>query len=256
MKKWMSFSLAGGLLAAVLAPALVLAPRPACAQETMDHSHLHHEEPPAPKPRKSPEELAADKRFSEFNHRFAGVFVLLVGVLALLEPRLAARYRWVRYLWSVLFFAPGLYLFFWSDPESWPLGNQTLVYVITQNVQVLQHKVFSLILLGLGVVEFIRVRWKPHSLGLACVFPALAGAGALLLLFHPHASDVGMAMDAEAHRAMIHIERQHLGFAAAGFGIAVSKAVSDVGRFYPRLMRILFAVCMTSLGMLLLGYNE
>src|SRR5690242_1304631 len=37
---------------------------------------------------KSPEELAEDKRFSEFNHHFAGVFVLLVGLLAMIEPYL------------------------------------------------------------------------------------------------------------------------------------------------------------------------
>ena len=225
-------------------------------QEPMDHSQMHHSADTGQAPSKSPEELAADKRFSEFNHHFAGVFILLVGLLAVLEPRLVARFGWLRYLWAVLFFAPGVYLFVWSDPESWPVGNQTLTYVITQNLQVLQHKVFSLILLGLGVVEYIRVRRETPSIWLSSVFPTLAGIGALLLLFHPHATDVGGGMDMASHMAMVKIERQHLGFAAAGFGIALSKAFADVGRFRPRLMRNLFAIFMMILGLLLLGYTE
>src|SRR4051794_34024825 len=97
--------------------------------------------------------LEADKRFSEFNHRFAGVFVILAGLLALSEPLIAKRFQSFGYLWAAFFFMPGVYLFFWSDPESWPVGNQTLWHVITVNHQVLQHKIFSIILLVLGVVE-------------------------------------------------------------------------------------------------------
>jgi len=245
------------LLPAVFVLAVIAVPsRPALSQETMDHSQMHHSTDSSQATRKSPLELEADQRFSEFNHRFAGVFILLIGLLTIFEPRLAARFGWLRYLWSFLFFAPGVYLLIWSDPESWPIGDQTLAYVITQNLQVLQHKVFSMILLGLGVVEFVRVRRKVPSVWLSSIFPALAGLGALLLLFHPHATDVGMGMDAESHLAMMKIQRQHVGFAVSGFGIAVSKAVSDVGRFRPGLMRNLFAVFMVLLAVLLITYTE
>ena len=223
------------------------------AQEP-DHAHMHHDAAQTPARVKDAAEIEADKRFSEFNHRFAGIFVLLVGLLAVFEPRAAARYPWVRYLWSVLFFAPGVYLLIWSDPESWPTGNQTLHYVITQNMQVLQHKIFSLILLGLGVVEFVRVRRNATSVWLSSVFPVLAGAGALLLLYHSPLSHAGMGP--EAHQAMETVEHQHVGFAVTGFGIALSKALADVGKFHPRLMRNLFAVLMTVLALLLLTYRE
>jgi putative copper resistance protein D len=249
-------SLPNVLLFPLFSLAIALNPQPASSQDMSDHSHMHQQSAQAESPRKSPEELEADKRFSEFNHRFAGVFLLLIGLLAVFEPRLAERFGWVRYLWSFLFFAPGVYLLIWSDPESWPVGDQTLTYVITQNLQVLQHKIFSLILLGLGVVEFIRVRSTTPSIWLSSVFPVLAGFGAILLFFHPHASDVGMAMDAESHAAMMNIQRQHVGFALAGFGIAISKAISDVGRFHPRLMHNLFAVFMVILAMLLITYTE
>ena len=251
--KWLSFISRALPLLSLLVFALCV-PSPAAAQEMMDHAHMDHGAAPAPSHVKSAAELDADKQFSEFNHRFAGAFVLLVGLLAMFEPHVAKRYAWMRYLWSFLFLAPGVYLILWSDPESWPVGNQTLTYVITQNMQVLQHKIFALILLGLGVVEFVRVRWKPASVWLASIFPVLAGLGALLLLFHPHASDVGMGP--EEHLAMLKIQRQHVGFATTGFGIALSKAFADIGRFHPRLMRNLFAVFMVTLALLLLFYTE
>jgi putative copper resistance protein D len=214
---------------------------------------MHHEAAAAPRV-KDAAEIEADKRFSEFNHRFAGIFVLLIGLLAVFEPRAAQRFSWVRYLWSILFLAPGVYLLIWSDPESWPTGNQTLHYVLTQNMQVLQHKVFSVILLGLGIVEFIRVRRPTPSPWLSSVFPVLAGLGALLLLYHSPLSHAGMGPD--AHAAMETVEHQHIGFAVTGFGIALSKALADVGRFHPRLMRNLFSVFMTVLAILLLTYSE
>ncbi len=242
-------------------PSASLAQEP--AHEEMNHPAAASSEHPAThsptrsptRPPKSAEELEADKRFSKFNHRFSGVFVLLVGLLALLEPRLAERWPPLRYHWSVLFLLPGIYLLIWSDPESWPLGDQTLHHVITQNMQVLQHKLFSLLLLGLGVVEFFRVRRNLQSLLVVSVFPVVAALGSLLLFYHDPTAHAG-GMDQAAHQAMQSVQHQHIGFAIAGFGVAISKAAGDMGRFHPRLMRILFCVFMTILACLLLTYSE
>ena len=226
------------------------------------HEHLGHDMSsmgdtsaavPA-KPRKSAEEIEADKRFSEFNHRFAGIFVLLVGLLSVMEPKMAARFPWIRYFWSALFFIPGVYLLIWSDPESWPIGSQTLSYVIHSNMQVLQHKLFSVLLLTLSAVEFVRIHKRLHSAWISSIFPALAGAGALLLLYHDPTAHAGMGP--EAHQTMEVVQHQHLGFALAGFGIALSKGIADVGKFQPRLFRNLFAVMMVVLAGLLMTYAE
>jgi hypothetical protein len=203
----------------------------------------------------SPAKIEADKRFSEFNHRFAGLFVMLAGLLTLLEPLLAKRFSFIRYLWFLFFLIPGMYLFVLSDDESWPVGSQTLKYVITTNHQVLQHKIFALLLLALGIVEFLRVRKRLQSLWSVALFPALAAAGAILLLFHQHPDPTG-AMDAHGHLLMQKVEHQHLGFAIVGFGIALSKAGLDWGRWNQRWMRNIFAVLMMVLGMLLLAYTE
>src|ERR1051325_1295988 len=219
---------------------VVLGSRPIAAQDTLGHDMDHmqmdhmnmagHDMAGHEEQNKSPEELAEDKRFSEGNHHLAGFFVLLVGLLALIEPWISGRQRWARYLWSFLFLVPGIYLMIWSDPESWPTGDQTLSYVIHQNLEVLQHKIFSVILLGLAAVEFIRVRRNSPSILLSSVFPVLAGGGALLLLCHVHGGEMTMA-------TMEKIQKQHVEFAVTGFGIALSKAFADVGRFQPRLMR-------------------
>ena len=140
------------------APALPLGPEIFLMAQTSAAPQEHmaaQEESLAKTPAKTEEEKLVSKRFSEFNHRFAGLFVLLIGILTVAEPRLAARFGFVRYLWSVFFLIPGSYLFFFSDPESWPVGSQTLYYVITSNAQVLQHKIFSLLLLGLSAVEIL-----------------------------------------------------------------------------------------------------
>ena len=225
-------------------------------------AHQPGASPAVTTPQRSAADLAArlakeeaDKRFSEFNHRFAGIFVFLVGVVALLQPILARRFGVIRYLWVFLFLIPGIYLLFLSDPESWPTGNQTLYYVVTENMQVLQHKIFSLVLLSLSVVEYLRVRNKLQALWTAFLFPAFAAAGAALLLVHSPLSHAA-GMDPAAHQAMLRIEDQHVHFAVVGFGIAISKAIVDTGRFHARLMRVIFAALMMVLGVLLITYTE
>ena len=251
----------------LFSPSLILLPLgllalSAAAASLQAGQHEEHEpgmERTMPAPQssaaKTPAEEEASREFSEFNHRFAGVFVFLVGIVAFLQPYVARRFGAIRYLWTVLFFIPGVYLLIASDPESWPIGNQTLYYVVTQNMQVLQHKIFSLILLALSVVEFLRVRGRLKALWTAFLFPAFAAVGAALLFFHSPAAHSG-DMDASAHQAMMAIQHQHIQFGVTGFGIAVSKAVADTERFHPRSMQVIFAVLMLVLGVLLITYAE
>ena len=131
-----------------------------------------------------------------------------------LQPYVARRFSGIRYLWTVLFFIPGLYLLILGDLESWPTGNQTMYYVITENMQVLQHKIFSLILLALSAVEYLRIRGKLQAVWTAFLFPAFAAAGAALLFFH---SPPGSDMDEAAHQTMMQIQHQHVQFGTGGF---------------------------------------
>ena len=105
----------------------------------------------------------ADKQESEFNHHLAGLFVIVAGILILTESHLAKRWPVVRFAWPMCFLAAGLFVLIFSDTEIWPFGPQTPWYAITHNAEDLQHKIFSIILLALGYVEFQRVRGRLKS---------------------------------------------------------------------------------------------
>jgi hypothetical protein len=59
----------------------------------------------------------ADIAWSEYNHHWAGLVVLMIGLLALLSRRL----RWARH-WPLAFFGLAVFLLIRSDSENWPLG--------------------------------------------------------------------------------------------------------------------------------------
>src|SRR6266436_1689471 len=61
----------------------------------------------------------AEKAWSEYNHHWAGVIVLAIGILALLAQ--AAQVSWARH-WPLIFLGLAVFLFLRSDPEVWPLG--------------------------------------------------------------------------------------------------------------------------------------
>ncbi|MBI4460690.1 MAG: hypothetical protein HY648_11615 [Acidobacteria bacterium] len=225
-----------------------------CLQHGSEHSTITPGNA-APSTYHDASQAEAEKEFSEFNHHLAGFFILLVGLLALLEPYLAARFSFLRYFWCALFWIPGVYLLILSDPEAWPVGPESLHYVLTQDTQVLQHKIFSFLLIGLGVVEYLRVRHRLRAKWTIALFPAIAAGGAMLLLFHPAAAHAG-GMDTEVHAAMQKIQHQHISFSVVGFGIALTKAMADTGWFPARLIRIIFALLLGLLGGLLITYAE
>jgi hypothetical protein len=107
---------------------------------------------------RTPEKLAADKRESEFNHHLTGFFVMVAGIFILAEPWLRARWPKVRYAWPVCFLVAGIFVLVYSDTELWPFGQQSWVYGLSHHMEVRQHKSFALILLGVGVIEFLRAR--------------------------------------------------------------------------------------------------
>ena len=61
----------------------------------------------------------ADIAWSEYNHHWAGLIVLAIGLLAVLVS--TGHAPWARH-WPLLFFGLALFLLVRSDPENWPLG--------------------------------------------------------------------------------------------------------------------------------------
>ena len=195
----------------------------------------------------------ADRQESEFNHHLAGMFVGVAGILILSQRALGIRWSLLRYAWPSCFIAGGLFVLIFSDTEMWPFGSQNPWYAITHEPEDLQHKIFAIILLALGVVELQRVRQRWEARWIPWFFPLAGVAGAILLLFHAHTGDMQAP---HAMETMENIQRQHRWFAAAGLGIAVTNGLAETPQRWQHAFAKIWPVLLIALGILLVGYSE
>lgn len=201
----------------------------------------------------TPEKLAADKRESEFNHHLAGFFVVLAGIFILAEPRLRARWPNVRYAWPVCFLLAGIFVLVFSDTELWPFGPQSWFYGLSNHMEVRQHKSFALILLVVGVIEFLRARGSLKAAWAGWVFPVVAIAGSIILIFHEHQGGMHGAGHMER---MARIQTEHHSYTAAGFGIGLTKGLSEIKTNWQPVFNKLWPSIMIVLGVMLMFYVE
>jgi hypothetical protein len=197
--------------------------------------------------------LLADKQESEFNHHLAGFLVALAGVFIFFQRGLAKKWPAVKYGWPACFLLGGIFLLVWSDAELWPFGDSGWLESLKDDPEVLQHKTFAVLLLSLGAIEWQRARGVLKAVWSGWVFPILAIAGSVLLLFHQH--DAGM--HGEHHEAlMAQIQSQHLSYSLTGIGIGLTKGLSEVETPWGGFLCRLWPLLMMVLGILLMFYRE
>jgi copper resistance protein D len=124
----------------------------------------------------------SDIAWSEYNHNWMGLLLLLIGIAAVL-PR-TGRIPLAKD-WPLLFILMGAFIFLRADPENWPLGPNGF-WESFDEAEVLQHRVVVLLVIAFAVFEW-RVqlgtsKWKYAPL----VFPAVCVAGGMLLVTHTH----------------------------------------------------------------------
>lgn len=217
-------------------------------QATLDAEAAHQSAAPpvafVPGSGDLPPRNAADIAWSEYNHHWSGLFVVAIGVLAILNQ---AGLRWARH-WPLLFLGLAGFLFFRSDPETWPLGDIGF-FESFRDVEVLQHRAFVLLLVVFALFEW-RVRaggWQNR--GAALVFPLLTALGAALLLTHSHA--IANLKD------QLLIEVTHTPLALAGVTAGWSRWLEL--RLDPPGNRVagwVWPVCLLICGLILLDYRE
>ena len=221
-------------------------------QAKLDAEAAHHAAQPSvafvPGAGDLPPRNADDIAWSEYNHHWSGLFVVVIGLLALLNR---AGVGWAKH-WPLLFIGLGLFLFVRSDPEVWPLGDIGF-FASLRDIEVLQHRAFVLLIVGFALFEW-RVRagnW--NSKAAALVFPLMCAAGGTLLLTHSHAiSNV---------KEQLLIEVTHTPLALAGIVAGWSRwlelRLDPAGS--PALRRIAgwtWPVCLVLCGLILLDYRE
>jgi len=129
--------------------------------------------------KRQPEEYA----WSEYNHHMAGVFVFAMGVLAVLDR--TGRVRWARH-WPLLLLGLAGFMFVRNDPRAWPLGPAGFWETMTLP-DVLQHRLVVLLVVGLGLFEWLVRLGVLARPGWRLVFPILCAMGGGMLLTHSHA---------------------------------------------------------------------
>ena len=131
-----------------------------------------------------------NKAPSEFNHHLAGWALIGVGLVALAGQG-SPRFKAFNYVMPALFIAVGLFLATWSDGEMWPRGNLNWLWLLHHDAEARQHKVYALLLVAMGVLEYFRIRGSLRPLWRTWAFLALALLGAAMLLVHDHTAGSG-----------------------------------------------------------------
>ena len=187
--------------------------------------------------------LDVERAWSEYNHHWAGVFVLAMGLLALSERW---GFRAGRH-WPLLLLALAAFLFVRNDPRAWPLGPAGFWESMTLP-DVLQHRAFVVLIVAFGLFEWaVRTgRLRPRPWGL--VFPLVGAVGGGLLLTHSH------AMFNLKEEFLTEITHAPLGILGAFMGWArwTELRLPEAGPAPGWIWRL----CFVAVGLLLLFYRE
>jgi len=188
---------------------------------------------------------ANDNAWSEYNHHWAGLIVLVAGLLALLSRH--RTMRWARF-WPVTFAGLAVFILLRADPENWPLGPRPFWQSFTAP-EIVQHRFGALLIVVFAVFECavqggkLKARWASY------VFPAMCALGAATLLTHEHAAKVKEALLAE----MSHTPIALLGVSAGctrwlELRLPRSRMTTIAGYLWP--------LCLALVGLILLNYRE
>jgi putative copper resistance protein D len=189
------------------------------------------------------ERTDVERAWSEYNHHWAGLVVLSMGLLAVLE-RLGVR--GARH-WPLALLGMAVFLFFRADPRAWPLGPAGFWESMTLP-DVLQHRAFVVLIVGFSVFEWMvrtaRLRASPWGY----VFPVLCAAGGAMLLTHSHAM---LGLKAEFLTEVTHAPIGILG-TLAGWARWLELRLPEAGSTPGWLWR----AALVAVGLLLLFYRE
>ena len=189
---------------------------------------------------------ATDRKWSEYNHHWAGVIVFAAGLLAFLSR--FAGMRWARY-WPLSFAGLSVFILLRADPETWPLGPRPF-WASFSAPDVLQHRAAALLILAFAAFECavqagkLRARWAP------VIFPAMCALGAAVLLTHSHSSS---DMQEDLLASLSHIPIALLG-ATAGWARWLELRLRP-GRA-SKIAAYVWPLFLSAAGLVLLNYRE
>ena len=188
---------------------------------------------------------AEETAWSEFGHHVAGLFVVAMGVLAMLERTGWAP--WARH-WPLLLIGLTGFVAWNMDPEGWQTGRIGF-WEHLLGLEVLQHRILLALTAILAVAEW-RVRSGRHpDSSWRYVFPLVCIGAGILLLSHAH--EVSNAKSA----FLIELTHLPLGLVilVAGWSRWLELRLSPPDNVAPGR---LWGPALTVFGLLLLFYRE
>jgi len=189
----------------------------------------------------------AEKSWSEYNHHWAGLIVLAMGLLAFLAR--TKHFPWARN-WPLIFLGLSAFLFLRSDPETWPLGPNGF-WVTLQDPEVLLHRIFALLVIALAIFEWRVQTGRVATERARLIFPALVAAASALLLTHSHS--LGNIKE-EVLAELSHAPLAFFGI-VAGWSRWLELRLPAENKVRDR-MAWLWPTCLVLIGLLLLNYRE
>lgn len=188
---------------------------------------------------------SADDAWSNYNHHWAGLVVLVMGILAVLS-----RFKsmtWARH-WPLAFLGLAAFLFLRADPENWPLGASGF-WESFSSAEVMQHRLFIVLILLFAAFEWGVQTGRLNSARAKLVFPLICAAGGAMLFTHTHSlTNVRKELLAE----LSHLPLALLAI-MAGWSRWLELRLPGRGR---ALAGRLWPVCFTLIGVVLLLYRE
>jgi putative copper resistance protein D len=186
----------------------------------------------------------ADVAWSEYNHNWAGIWVLLMSVLALISQ---TRFGpWARH-WPLAFLGLGLFVLIRADPENWPLGPRGF-WESFQAPDVMQHRIAVGLIAAFAIFEWRVMTGRRAASWHSLVFPAICMMGGSLLLTHTHS--LGNVKEE------LLAEMNHTAIAIFAVGAAGARWLELRLRRRPTLFGRFWAACFVAIGLLLTFYRE
>jgi copper resistance protein D len=190
---------------------------------------------------------AEDIAWSEYNHNWAGLIVLMMGLLAMLSR--VKYFEWAK-IWPLMFLGLAIFLFFRADPENWPLGPRSF-WKSFGVADVLQHRMAVVLIIVFAIFQYRVETGRLKSMRAALVFPVVCALGGVVLLTHTHAlGNVKEEMLAELSHTPLAI----FGI-VAGWSRWLELRLPGENPAH-KYLKWIWPVCFIFVGLILLDYHE
>ncbi len=185
--------------------------------------------------------------YSLFMHHTAGHFVFAIGILLAMDRATHSQRPFLRYAIGTTWMLFGLFIFIRANPDGWPMGSGFWdSWTMPTSVEWLQHKLLSLIPLGLALYAFRSRHVMGQDKRGAYVAVGLAIIGAGGLLGHQHLD----------HPDLDGVNIQHRFFAGTCLLIAFSLLQEARGRWVGNNKGFIFPTLLILLSLQLVWYTE